>query len=430
MHTATQVIEPSIDISLTRPLPETSGQKPNVLFVTHRTPFPPDKGDRIRTFNVLRYLARLAHVDLATLADEEVDDESRVKLEGLARTVEVAPIERRLRWVRAVASLIRGRSATEGLFASPQLRRRIERMTSVNDYDLIVVVCSGMIQYLKWATIGRAKVFVDLIDVDSEKWRDYAASSTGWRRLAYGVEAKRVRRLESRLAEQEIPMAVVSEDEVKCLRAFQPHARIAAIRNGVDFDYFHADNAEVVEANSCAFVGALDYKPNIDGTTWFCEAVWPRVRDRNPDACFTIVGRRPVEAVRRLNSLPGVQVIADVPDIRPYLRRASVIVAPLRIARGVQNKVLEALSMGKTVVATGRSIEGLNVVIGQHLYHAETPAEWAHALQVLWDDEGERQRLGAAARAYVCDNHSWSQCLQPLGEMLRQATAMEKAAAS
>jgi sugar transferase (PEP-CTERM/EpsH1 system associated) len=404
------------------------GELPNVLFVCHRTPFPPDKGDRIRTYNVLHCLAKRARVDVATLSDEPAGKETERELRKLARSVEIVPIGRRIRWVRAAASIMRGKSATEGLFCEPELRRRINRLTSCNEYDLVVIVCSGMLQYLERAQIGRAKVLVDLIDVDSEKWADYASQTTGWRRLAYLLEARRVRQLESKLADQGIPAAVVSDEEVRCYRKFQPTGHVIAVRNGVDFDFFHSGDAARIEPNSCVFVGALDYKPNVDGVAWFCESIWPQVRESNPQARFTIVGRRPVASVLKLGRLPGVRVVADVADVRPYLWNSSVVVAPLRIARGVQNKVLEALATGKPVIASRRSIEGLQVVVGEHLYQADSPTEWLEAISTLWGNEAERQRLGAAARALACANYGWNQALQPIAAILQEAFESRKAA--
>lgn len=393
---------------------------PRVLMVTHRTPFPPDKGDRIRTFNVLRYLAAHAHVDLATLADEPVTEENLRGLQSLARRVEIVRCDSPMRWVRAGLAALGGRSATEGLFASRELHRRIARLLADARYDLIVVVCSSMAPYIERRSAKGAATLIDLIDVDSQKWVDYAAAARGWRRWAYSLEARRVRQLEAALADRYDHIAVTTPAEAECYRAFQARGQVAAIANGVDFDYFHPTTSGVEKPQSCVFVGALDYKPNVDGMAWFCEHVWPVVRDQRPSAELTIVGRRPVAAVERLANVPGVKIVANVPDVRPYLAAAQVVVAPLLIARGVQNKVLEALAAGKPVIASPQAIEGLDVGAGIHLLQAADATQWIAALGDLWDHEGDRRRLGAAARDYVVDRHSWDRCLAPIGALLAQ----------
>ena len=399
---------------------------PRVLLITHRTPYPPDKGDRIRSYHVLRYLSRRARVDLATLSDEPVDHETQQALCELAGTVEIVPIEPRRRWVQATASLIRGRSATQGLFASRELRRRLQRMTARNHYDLVIVVCSGMVQFLDGLELGKAKILVDLIDVDSEKWFDYAASASGWRRRAYGLEGRRVRRLEVLLAGKCDRIAVVSSAERECLLAFHPTAHVTAIPNGVDFDFFRPDDASICAPNSCVFVGALDYKPNVDGIQWFCDAVWPEVVRVRPNASFTIVGRRPVEAVRQLDGRPGVSVVANVADVRPYLWSAAVTVAPLRIARGVQNKVLEAMASGKPVLVSPEALTGLAARDDEEVRVARSAEQWQTSLQQLFDDDALRRRLGMAARRYVTRQHHWDECLHPIANLLTNGAALSR----
>jgi sugar transferase (PEP-CTERM/EpsH1 system associated) len=396
---------------------------PRVLMITHRTPFPPDKGDRIRTYHVLRFLASVARVDLATLADEPAPDHVVRGLRELADRVEIVRCDTPLRWMRAGLSALRGRSATEGLFSSPELGRRIETLLVSDEYDLILAVCSSMGAYVPRKIAGRAKVVVDLIDVDSQKWFDYAAASTGWRRRAYAMEGRRVRRLESALAQRCDQILVTTEAEAECFRSFQPNGRVAAVPNGVDFDYFRPDPTAAEAAHSCVFVGALDYRPNVDAMEWFCASVWPAVRARSPEARLSIVGRRPITSIQKLAEFPGVEVIADVPDVRPYLSGAAIAVAPLRIARGVQNKVLEAFAAGKAVVASPQALEGLEATVDRHVVQAHEEREWVDAILRLWGDSAERRRLGVEARSYVVERHSWDRCLAPLAAWVQEGGA-------
>jgi glycosyltransferase involved in cell wall biosynthesis len=187
----------------------------------------------------------------------------------------------------------------------------------------------------------------------------------------------------------------------------------------VDFDYFHPNDDAAVRPNSCVFVGALDYKPNVDGVTWFCDNVWPTIVEKLPDAQFTIVGRRPVEAVKRLVARRGVRIVADVPDVRPYLWEAAVAVAPLQVARGVQNKEHEAMACGKAMVVSPEALAGLSAVDGVHLIVARAERQWSATLDHLFQDAPMQDRLALACRRYVKDSHRWEACLSPIRELIQ-----------
>jgi len=390
----------------------------NVLMITHRTPYPPDKGDRIRTYHILKHLAQRADVDLATLADEPVSGASAAALDELTRRHIIVPVAKRARWLWGSFSLARGRSATEGLFYSAELARRLREWTASTRYDAVVIVCSSMAQYLTSMRTPPGKTLVDLIDVDSQKWFDYAHKSSGMRKLLYRLEGRRVSRLEQSIARQCDAVIVVTPAEAACLPSDGPCAMATAVPNGVDLDYYYPNDDARETRNSCVFVGALDYAPNVDAVTWFCDQVWPQVLGARPDAKFSIVGRRPTAAVQQLTSRPGVEVVADPPDVRPYLWKSSVVVAPLRIARGVQNKVLEALAAGKPVVGSPQAITGIDVTIDEHLCEASTPDSWSATLLRLMANKRERSELGAAGRRFVCERHHWESCLKPLDGLL------------
>src|SRR5262249_18664616 len=191
---------------------------------------------------------------------------------------------------------------------------------------------------------------------------------------------------------------------------------VHAVTNGVDLDYFHFRPPSSEPA--CVFVGAFDYHPNVDGACWFCAHVWPELHRRKPEARFFLVGRRPTPAIQRLAELPGVEVTGQVPDVRPYLERSAVTVIPLRIARGVQNKVLEALAMGRATVVSPEALAGLQARPGVHLLSATTPQEWIDATLRLLNDAELRQQLGTAGRQYVEENHCWDHCLDAFGPLL------------
>jgi len=281
-----------------------------------------------------------------------------------------------------------------------------------------------MAQYLAPPEFRSTTKIVDLVDVDSQKWFDYASSrngasrARGLRKLLYRLEGRRVRRLEAGLPEGCDYISVVTEAEVDCFRTFQPNAPIAAVPNGVDLEYFHPSEVDQSVPYSSVFVGAMDYRPNIDAVQWYSDSVWPAVIQTHPKSTFTIVGRRPTQAVRRLEDRPGIRVEADVADVRPYLWKSSLVVAPLQIARGVQNKVLEAMAAGRAVIVSPQALNGIEATPGEHLVLAESVSEWSAAIGRLFDDSALGRRLGQSARRYVQEHHSWDKCLEPFAAIL------------
>jgi sugar transferase (PEP-CTERM/EpsH1 system associated) len=388
----------------------------HLLYLVHRLPFPPDKGDRIRAYHLIRYLSQRVRVHLACLADEPVPDESLRALEELCARVAAVPV-RSSRWARALSSLARGGTATAGAFYSPGLVRVLREWTVDTRFGVALASSSAMVSYLRRRELAGVPAVVDLVDVDSQKWFDYAASSRGPRASLYQTEGRRLRNLESSLPSWARAVTLVSEAETELFRSFCPSPDVHTIPNGVDLDYFRPQSPALAE-EGCVFVGALDYKPNIDAVTWFCKEVWPAVRENNPHARLRLVGRQPVADVLRLDEVPGVEVVGQVPDVRPHLSWAAIAVAPLRIARGVQNKVLEALAMRKPVVASPQALAGLRERLDLPALTATTPAEWAEHIARLLADEPLRRQLGAAGRRYVEANHSWDRCLEPLGDLL------------
>lgn len=390
--------------------------RPNILYLTHRLPYPPDKGDRIRNFHLLKFLGARANLFLASLADEPVAMET---LDALRPScVQLAAIDQRPagRILSACGSLVAGGSASVGAFASAALARTIRDWTGKTRFDFVVASASSLVPYLQMPALRATPAVIDLVDVDSQKWLDYADASAGPRAWLYRLEGRRLRAVERSLPAWAHAVTLVSEAEAAVYRSFRAPGRVEVAANGVDLDYFQPVEAETQTA--CVFVGALDYRPNVDAARWFCERVLPALRQRRPNAEAWLVGRQPSAEVRQLSRLPGVQVIGQVPDVRPYLAQAAVAVAPLRIARGLQNKVLEALAMGKAVVASPPALAALSVRPGTELVAATAPEEWVEALDGLLGDAVARRRLGNAGRRYVETNHHWERCLAPFAAML------------
>jgi sugar transferase (PEP-CTERM/EpsH1 system associated) len=398
--------------------------RPRILVLIHRVPYPPNRGDRIRTFHILQFLARRADVSLAFLSEEQPTQATRHAIERLCCDVACVRLGGYRRWINAAWSLARGRTATEGLFKCNRLRRLLTGWCKSRRFDAVVAFCSSMVQFLDLPELADVPVLLDLIDVDSQKWFDYAARASGVRRSLFNIEGGRLRRLEQSLPSKVKAIALVSRWEAELYRSFCPFGAVFVISNGVDLDYFQLrGDSYSTRANDCVFIGALDYRANIDGIDWFCGEIWPEVRRRRPDATFTIVGSRPAPAVLRLAKLPGVRLARDVPDVRPYLAEAALAVVPLRIARGVQNKVLEALAMAKAVVATPEALEGIGVDPGVHACEAREGGEWIESVVRLLADQPARERLGRAGRRFVEAHHCWDRQLQPLATLLGLHTA-------
>jgi polysaccharide biosynthesis protein PslH len=393
------------------------GERRELLYVTHRVPYPPDKGDRIRTFNTLRFLAERHDVHLACLADEEVSTETRRELDRLCRRVVIHPVGSGLRWLRAGWSLVNGSTASVGAFRSARLAETLRNWVRETKFDLVLASASSVAPYLRLPELRDIPAIVDLVDVDSQKWLDYAASARGVRKWIYDREGQALRRYEREVAQWARAILLVSEAESELFRGIAPGATVRTITNGVDLEYFHPDGSTVQPA-SCVFVGAMDYRPNVDAACWFAQTIWPGVRRAVPEATFRVVGRKPAPAVEALGQLAGVEVIGQVPDVRPHVNSAAVVVAPLRIARGLQNKVLEALALAKPVVAGPPALAGFPPGLTPPALCARSPKEWISSLVGLFADAERQGQLARAGRKYVEAHYHWDRCLEPLDAII------------
>lgn len=396
---------------------ESSVSKPNLLYVVHRVPYPPDKGDRIRAFNLVKFLGARSRLHLACLADESTSDSVRAALAEHVERLAIVPLRGWSRWPRALASLGLGRTVTEGAFSSSALRRTLGEWAKETKFAATIASASSVAPYLRMPGLRAVPALVDLVDLDSEKWLEYSCSSRGFKASLYGTEGRRLRKMERELKHWARAITLVSEAEADLYRQACGEGPVHAVSNGVDLDYFRPRTVERAH-KSAVFVGALDYRPNVDGVCWFCEQVWPEIHRRRPDVKLYLVGRQPVLAVRKLGEIAGVEVVGQVPDVRPYLAEATLAVVPLRIARGIQNKVLEAMAMGRPVVASPEPLQGLDAVAGRDVLSASAPRDWVEQTLRLLDDEELCQRMGTCGRAYVEEYHRWDRQLEPLARLL------------
>ncbi|MEX2216610.1 MAG: TIGR03087 family PEP-CTERM/XrtA system glycosyltransferase [Phycisphaeraceae bacterium] len=403
-----------------------------VLMLTHRLPYPPDRGDRIRSYHLLKLLSKHFDVALASTSDEPAWLQHHQLLSTMATRVDLQPITKRGSQIRGFMSLLTGQAITPTSFFRLGLADTIRLWHQQKPFDAVLTFCTGMVQYARIVTQpGRrsggadasapapapVRHVLDLVDVDSQKWAAYAKSSHIPMKWVYAIEARRLRRIEAGEYDRFDAVTVVSQTEADCYRNHVgEHPGLRVVSNGVDMNYFCPQPDP--NNHSLVFVGVLDYKPNYEGIAWFVEKVMPKLRKRVPDAVFNIVGRNPTDRVKRLSLNDGVELIGSVPDVRVHLRDASVAIAPLQIARGVQNKVLEAMSSRRAVVASPGASQGVDAVDGEHLLVASEPDQWVDTIEKLFNDADLRARLGAAARARIEERYTWDQQLMPMVKLL------------
>jgi sugar transferase (PEP-CTERM/EpsH1 system associated) len=389
----------------------------NILFLCHRVPYPPKRGGKIRPFNMIRHLARSHEVAVATLVRSAQEESDAEQLRSYCDELYVGRISPFEAWTRFGLYGLMGRPATFGYFHSPILYRKVRRLLTLRKFDAILVHCSSMGHYVAHHE-GCRKV-MDFGDADSEKWLEYAATSPPPVSWAFRLEGKRVRKAEQRLGAQFDAGSVNAPRERDVLAGYV-RSPIAVIPNGVDLEYFQPGSASGrgYIPNRIIFTGNMSYRPNVEAVRHFAAMIFPRVLREIPDAQFHIVGMDPTPAVRHLADGNRIVVTGRVDDIRPYFDSAAIAVAPLRVARGLQNKVLEAMAMRVPVVSSPAAFAGISAVAGQDLLVAGRPGEFSRAVVNLLRDPAARERVAAAGRACVETNHNWSQLLERLEDLV------------
>ena len=392
----------------------------DLLLLIHRIPYPPNKGDKIRSYHLLKHLARDYRVHLATFVDDADDWQHVPKVEALCASSHFAKLNPTLARVRSLGALAANRSLSLDYYRDASLARWVDDTVAAHGIKRVLVFSSAMAQYAD--NYPDARRVVDFCDVDSDKWRQYADKKSWPMSWLYRHEARQLLAYERLVARNYDASLFVSEPEAALFRELAPEstARIGYFNNGVDTDYFtpHADYASPYAPGEQAivFTGAMDYWPNVDAVQWFTAEALPLLRARYPGLHFYIVGARPSPAVQELAKLPGVTVTGTVPDVRPYIAHARAAVAPLRIARGIQNKVLEAMAMATPTVVSPQALEGIRAEPGQELLLAEDGAAFADAVALLL--ERVDNTMGLAARASVENHYSWPSNLACIGERL------------
>lgn len=381
----------------------------SILFLCHRLPWPPSKGDKIRSYHVLQRLAQRHRVYLGTFVDDPADWQYVAPVEALCAEVCVRPLTPWTVRRRALASLLRHEPLTVGAYRDRVMQHWIDGLLAAHKLDLVVCYSSGVAPFV--IAHPPLRRVMDFVDVDSDKWRQYAQAHRGLKRLIYQREADRLREFERTIAAQFDASVLVSESEAAFFRQQVPAAadKVHGIPNGVDGLYWDPQRtcASPYQADERAvvFVGAMDYRANVHAAQWFAREVWPRIFAGCPQARFYIVGSNPTAAVHALGQLAGIVVTGRVEDVRPYLAHAHAVAAPLRIARGIQNKVLEALAMEKVMLATPEAWEGIEDFPGRQGCISDSPEVMASEA-LRWLDVSQAARV-PAARAMVLSRFDW-----------------------
>ena len=393
-----------------------------ILMLAHRIPYPPHTGDKVRAYQVARHLARGHELTLGFVIDDASD---RSGLEALGRDIpdlEWGGLWKPAALTRGLAGLGLGRSLSIAYFRSGRLARRVSRRLRDRPYDAVYVSSSPMVEYVRGTALP---VVMDFVDVDSDKWTQYAAKQRPPISWAYRLEGRRLRHFEAEAARWGRRCILATAAEEALLKSFAPWARTAVIPNGVELGGFGLPAV----APTVIFTGAMDYFPNVDAVQHFCADIFPAVSRAVPGARFLIVGLNPAPAVRRLGELRGVTVTGAVREVEPYYRQASVCVAPLRLARGIQNKVLQSMALGVPVVASSAAARGLECRPGEHFRVEDDPRRFAERVIGLLRDREAGAALAARARAFVEGHHSWPAVLDRVEAAVVEAVGARSSSA-
>ena len=392
-----------------------------VLYVCHRFPYPPKRGGKIRPFNMIRHLSDQHEVTVCSLARSPQEAEEARGIAPFCKRYEIALVDDRVQALRMVARLPTPAPSSFGFFHSPSLARKIDSLLAAEAFDLIFVHCSSVAPYVSRHK-GTPKI-LDFGDMDSQKWLEYARSKPFPLSAGYWLEGRKLVAEEQRLARRFDLCTATTRAEWETLEGYRSGTPTDWFPNGVDSEFF-APTGKPYDPDTISFVGRMDYYPNQECMFDFCAETWPLIRARRPAAKLLIVGADPSPAVRKLGELPGIEVTGSVPDVRPFVHRSALMVAPLNIARGTQNKILEAMAMGVPVVTSDIAAGGVDAVAGEHFLVARNRAECAEAVLSVMADSVLRARLSAAGRSRMLSNHSWPRSMQRLDGIIERCLSV------
>jgi len=381
-----------------------------LLYLVHRIPYPPNKGDKIRSFHLLKHLAQSYKVHVGAFVDDPDDWRYAEALAQLAGgEIKLLPLNSRMATFKSAVGLLTGEPLTIPYYRDRRMQAWVGAMLATRPIHHAVVYSSSMAQYLMNRPALRR--VIDFVDIDSDKWRQYADKKSWPLCMVYRRESRKLFGYEQRVTRTFDAACFVSDAEANLFQQLAPDCagKVFSCSNGVDTEYFSPENAGASPyppgVRAIVFTGAMDYWANADAVAWFAKEVFPAIRSAYPDVAFYIVGARPSVEVQALAKEPNIVVTGSVPDTRPYIAHAALAVAPLRIARGIQNKVLEAMAMAKPTIVSPEALEGIRAEPKQELLlAADAQAFAALSRQLLLQPAPE---IGIAARKRVVADYGW-----------------------
>lgn len=404
---------------------------PDLLYLAQRLPFPLNKGEKIRAYHDLKYLAQYYNIYLGCLIDDPADEPFIADIAKLCRDIHVGRVDRRIGRIACLRGLLTGDGLSVTFFRDRGLAAWVKRVAEQVQPEVAFVFSSNMVPYILNLP-NRWRRAVDLVDVDSEKWRALAETATGPMRFVYRREWRTIAALEARIGRECDLAAFASEPEAALFRRLNPDCsqRVLGVSNGVDYRYFDpaADYSPAYDISrpNFVFTGTMDYLPNEDAVVWFANDILPLIRQHVPNAQFHVVGTNPSAEVRKLARRDGVSVTGRVPDVRPYIAHATACVAPIRVARGIQNKVLEAMAMARPVIVTKIALEGIDATPGTEAVVANDEADFATACcRFATTDDGDA--IGRAARARIVQDYDWAATMSRYDAFFRPKNSREQA---
>ncbi len=391
-----------------------------IFFVCQRVPYPPDRGDKITTFNEIRHLSTAHEVHVFCLGDGSRDLDNIPGLRAYAKSVTAVPVRRSASRLRTLGALVTGKPLSVAAFDEAKLHQAIRRQFAALQPDLIIVYSCNVAQYAEhFAQVPRIMQFADL---NSLKWGQYATRSRMPLNWIYGTEQRRLLAYERHIAHSFSHALVCTAVEKRDFECLIPGVPVSLVGNGVDLDYFRSAGRPK-RRGSMVFTGVMDYLPNVDAVLWLCDEILPLVQAQVPAASLTICGSRPAAAVLRLAKRPGVRVTGWVADTRPYLDEAEVFAAPMRLARGIQNKLLEGLAMGLPCVTSTAAWSGTVIPRGEGISAIDDPKAFAeHVVRLLGDDD-YRASMARRARAAAEHHYRWEAQMAHLDSVVAAVTA-------
>ena len=378
--------------------------RPKVLFIAHRIPYPPNKGDKIRSFHELAFLSKRYEVHLVTFVDDPRDQKHVESLRRYAGDIRVFRLFPSLALLRGLVYLLVGKSLSEGYYAVPRVKKTVRKLCKEHDYQFVFCFSSQIGQYAFDVPLVRV---MDFCDVDSDKFAQYAKHRPFPLSWVYRLESRRLSAFASLINHVFDASILINHPELAVFNRKRRHEKLYVMPNGIDTDYFKP--MDTTKERAVVFTGDMGYYANVDAMVWFFDTVWPLVLGRDPTVRFYVVGRNPAREVRAVGERfkDSVVVTGGVEDIRPFVARARMAVIPIRIARGIQNKILEAMAMGVPVMMHRTLFQSLGDLDEKDVLVFDTPREGADMILDSIDNEELLCRMSRGQRDYVLAHHNW-----------------------